>query len=42
MLQSENTLPDLISFSTLLKGHCRYNDIKKLKEIVEHMVRLGV
>lgn len=42
MILSETTSPDLITFSTLLKGHCKRADMKKVKELVEKMGRMQI
>jgi pentatricopeptide repeat domain-containing protein 1 len=42
MLLSESMSPDLITFSTLLKGCCRKGDVEKAKEVVNCMGRMGI
>jgi pentatricopeptide repeat protein len=42
MLLSETLSPDLITFSTLLKGYCRKGDVDKVKEIFNLMNRMKI
>ena len=36
------TAPDLIAFSTLIKGHCRCKDIEQALVLHEQMLELGI
>jgi len=42
MMLSEILSPDLITFSTLLKGYCRKGDAERAKELVNSMVRMSI
>lgn len=42
MMLSETLSPDLITFSTLLKGYCRKGDADRAKELVNSMMRMSI